>query len=74
MIQDDTQDIEPIAARPQAAESPPTPAELFTAHYGGMVRLARLLGADDPEDLAQEAFARLFRRRRNLRDPGSALA
>jgi DNA-directed RNA polymerase specialized sigma24 family protein len=27
-----------------------------------MVRLADLLGADDPEDIAQEAFARLIRK------------
>jgi RNA polymerase sigma-70 factor (sigma-E family) len=44
-------------------------AELFAAHYGALVRLARLLG--DPaeaEDVAQSAFVRLFRRGR-LRDP-----
>jgi hypothetical protein len=37
-----------------------------------MVRLADLLGADDPEDIAQEAFARLIRKHDVLRDPGSA--
>jgi RNA polymerase sigma factor (sigma-70 family) len=37
-------------------------AVLFRARYLEMVRLAGLLGADDPEDVAQEAFARLMRR------------
>lgn len=37
-------------------------AVLFRARYLEMVRLAGLLGADDPEDIAQEAFARLMRR------------
>ena len=49
-------------------------AGLFRARYPEMVRLADLLGADDPEDIAQEAFARLIRKRDTLRDPGSALA
>ena len=37
-------------------------ADLFRERYLGMVRLAGLLGADDPEDIAQEAFARLMRK------------
>jgi RNA polymerase sigma-70 factor (sigma-E family) len=49
-------------------------SELFRARYLEMVRLADLLGADDPEDIAQEAFARLIRKHGSLRDPGSALA
>jgi RNA polymerase sigma-70 factor (sigma-E family) len=49
-------------------------AALFHAHFRGMVALAALLGADDPEDLAQEAFVRLHRRIRRLRDPNAALA
>ena len=49
-------------------------AGLFRARYPEMVRLADLLGADDPEDIAQEAFARLIRKYDTLRDPGSALA
>jgi RNA polymerase sigma factor (sigma-70 family) len=56
------------------AQHAPTLGDLFTAHYGGLVRLAGLLGADDPEDLAQEAFARLHGRTRALRDPHAALA
>jgi RNA polymerase sigma factor (sigma-70 family) len=47
---------------------------LFRARYPEMVRLADLLGADDPEDIAQEAFARLIRKHASLRNPESALA
>jgi RNA polymerase sigma-70 factor (sigma-E family) len=47
---------------------------LFRDRYPEMVRLANLLGADDPEDIAQEAFARLIRRHDSLRDPAAALA
>lgn len=49
-------------------------AGLFTGHFARMTRLAALLGADDPEDIAQEAFVRLHRRTRTLRDPDAALA
>jgi RNA polymerase sigma-70 factor (sigma-E family) len=49
-------------------------AALFRARYPEMVRLADLLGADDPEDIAQEAFARLIRKYGSLRNPDSALA
>lgn len=45
---------------------------LFRTRYPEMVRLADLLGADDPEDIAQEAFARLLRKYDSLRDPDSA--
>jgi hypothetical protein len=47
--------------------------ELFRARYLEMVRLAGLLGADDPEDIAQEAFARLIRKRPPLSDMDAAL-
>src|ERR1700733_10838811 len=45
--------------------------ELFRARYLEMVRLAGLLGADDPEDIAQEAFTRLMRR--HLDEPRAAV-
>src|SRR5260370_35093947 len=48
-------------------------AGLFRARYPEMVRLADLLGADDPEDIAQQAFARLIRKPGPLRNPHSAL-
>jgi RNA polymerase sigma factor (sigma-70 family) len=47
---------------------------LFRARYPELVRLADLLGADDPEDIAQEAFARLIQRQRALRNQDAALA
>jgi RNA polymerase sigma factor (sigma-70 family) len=49
-------------------------SELFRARYPEMVRLADLLGADDPEDIAQEAFAQLIRKAGSLRDPAAAVA
>jgi RNA polymerase sigma factor (sigma-70 family) len=48
-------------------------ASLFAARYPELVRLAGLLGADDPEDIAQEAFARLLRNTGSLRDADAAL-
>jgi RNA polymerase sigma-70 factor (sigma-E family) len=41
-------------------------AQLFSTSFARMVRLAALLGADDPEDIAQEAFARFDERRNRL--------
>jgi RNA polymerase sigma factor (sigma-70 family) len=48
-------------------------AQLFSARYAEMVRLAGLLGADDAEDVAQEAFARLLDRHSALHDPAAAI-
>ncbi|WP_380159505.1 RNA polymerase sigma factor [Kineococcus sp. R86509] len=48
--------------------------DLFRRHFRATVRLAQLLGADDAEDVAQEAFVRLHEHRRRLRDPAAALA
>jgi len=48
--------------------------ELFGSQFPGLVRLAALLGADDPEDTVQEAFVRLHRRRALLRDQNAAIA
>lgn len=63
------------AAGPKDSDDPDAGVSaLFRARYPEMVRLADLLGADDPEDIAQEAFARLLRKHGSLRDPGSALA
>ena len=47
--------------------------QLFFGHFAAMTRLAGALGADDPEDVAQEAFVRLHARRRTLRDPHAAV-
>lgn len=40
--------------------------DLFELHATRVVRFARLLGADDPENIAQEAFCRLYARRGHL--------
>lgn len=70
--------LPPDTDRAPAAVPPATAslaiAELFRVHYAGVARLAAMLGADDPEDVAQEAFARLYRRQAALRDPDAALA
>lgn len=51
---------------------------LFFAHASRLVRLAALLGDDDPEDVVQEAFCRLYgargRLRRNDRDVAAYLS
>jgi RNA polymerase sigma factor (sigma-70 family) len=47
--------------------------QLFHGHFVSMTRLAAMLGADDPEDVAQEAFVRLHRRRRTLRDSHASI-
>jgi RNA polymerase sigma factor (sigma-70 family) len=39
---------------------------LFNTNFARLVRLAALLGADDPEDVAQEAFARFDQHRDRL--------
>lgn len=46
----------------------------YRQHFASLTRLAGLLGADDPQDVAQEALARLHARRHGLRDPDAAAA
>ena len=48
-------------------------AALFQAHYPAMKRLAFLLGADDPEDVASEAFCQLVRNWSGLRSTDAGL-
>ena len=62
-----------FAGSPAPPDSEAAVAELFAARYPEMVRLAGLLGADDAEDVAQEAFARLLGRHATLRDPAAAI-
>jgi RNA polymerase sigma-70 factor (sigma-E family) len=59
-----------------ATVSEPTLAELFAAHYAGLCRLAALVLGDDAlaEDVVQDAFLGLHRKRSGLRDPQAALA
>ncbi|MEV6873236.1 sigma-70 family RNA polymerase sigma factor [Amycolatopsis sp. NPDC051128] len=49
-------------------------ARLFDLHYPSMLRLAALLGADDPENVVAEAYYQIYRKWRKMRDPGSAEA
>ena len=48
-------------------------AALFDESFETMKRLAYLLGADDPENIAQEAFVRLHARWHTLSGPDKAL-
>lgn len=47
--------------------------DLFVGHASRLVRLAGLLGDDDPEDVVQEAFCKLYRASSRLRGPESAV-
>ena len=47
---------------------------VFDAHYADLLRLARLLGADDAEDVVAQAFYELYSRWDRLRDGASAPA
>jgi RNA polymerase sigma factor (sigma-70 family) len=42
---------------------------IYVGHVTRLVRLAALLGAHDPEDVAQEAFCRLYAARSRVREP-----
>ncbi len=46
---------------------------LFFAHASRLVRLAALLGAADPEDVVQEAFAKVYAARHRLDDQTRAV-
>lgn len=61
-----------MAAPPRRGESREQPDfdALFLAHGRRVVRLAALLGAEDPEDVAQEAFCRLYAARDRLEGDG----
>ncbi len=75
---------EPDAIADTAEPAPgPTPAQvdvgrehalaaLFATSYTPLVRLATLLGADDPENVVAEAFYQLYRRWPRLNDAGMA--
>ncbi|WP_436845935.1 sigma-70 family RNA polymerase sigma factor [Streptomyces chartreusis] len=76
------------AAVPRTAAEPLTPAvgdpadlereaglaRLFELHYSAMLRLAVLLGADDPENVVAEAYYQIYRKWRRLRDVAAAEA
>lgn len=52
-----------------ATESAASFDEIYVGHVTRVVRLAALLGAQDPEDVAQEAFCRLYAARDRVREP-----
>ncbi|MEU3944746.1 sigma-70 family RNA polymerase sigma factor [Streptomyces sp. NPDC029526] len=64
----------PAAADPADREREAGVARLFEAHYSSMLRLAVLLGADDPENVVAEAYYQVYRRWRRLTDVGAAEA
>ncbi|MBE8523630.1 sigma-70 family RNA polymerase sigma factor [Amycolatopsis sp. H6(2020)] len=49
-------------------------ARLFDLHYTPMLRLAALLGADDPENVVAEAYYQIYRKWRKVRDAAAAEA
>lgn len=59
---------------PDGLEREVTVARLFNLHYASMLRLAVLLGADDPENIVAEAYYQIYRKWRRLREPEAAEA
>ena len=59
---------------PRSAAPPQGVEDLFRRHFSALARFAYLLGAEDPSDVAQEAFVRLHTRRGRLRNDDAALA
>lgn len=55
-------------------EADPAFDALFDSQFDTMTWLAYLLGADDPEDIAQESFVRLYGRWHTLSGTGKASA
>ena len=56
------------------AEREAAVARLFDLHYTPMLRLAALLGADDPENVVAEAYYQIYRKWRKVRDAAAAEA
>lgn len=56
------------ASRPKAATRDAVFTRLFEEDYANLVRLAALLGADDPENIVAEAFYQSYRRWHDLRE------
>ncbi|MFI7245267.1 sigma-70 family RNA polymerase sigma factor [Streptomyces qinglanensis] len=66
--------LTPTVNDPADAEREAGVARLFELHYTPMLRLAVLLGADDPENVVAEAYYQIYRRWRRLRDTAAAEA
>lgn len=66
--------LAPAVGDPAELEREAALARLFELHYASMLRLAVLLGADDPENVVAEAYYQIYRRWRRLRDTEAAEA
>jgi len=69
-----TKPLTPVPTDPAELERESGLARLFELHYTPMLRLAMLLGADDPENVVAEAYYEIYRKWRRLRDAGAAEA
>ncbi|MFJ9657884.1 sigma-70 family RNA polymerase sigma factor [Streptomyces griseoflavus] len=58
----------PAVTAPADLEREAGVARLFELHYSSMLRLAVLLGADDPENVVAEAYYRIYRKWRRLKE------
>ncbi|MFD3376409.1 MULTISPECIES: sigma-70 family RNA polymerase sigma factor [unclassified Streptomyces] len=66
--------LSPAVGDPVDLEREAALARLFEVHYSSMLRLAVLLGADDPENVVAEAYYQIYRKWRRLRDAEAAEA
>lgn len=64
----------PAVTAPADLEREAGVARLFELHYSSMLRLAVLLGADDPENVVAEAYYQIYRKWRRLKDVAAAEA
>ncbi|KUO02918.1 RNA polymerase subunit sigma-24 [Streptomyces caeruleatus] len=66
--------LTPAVSDPAEREREAALARLFERHYASMLRLAALLGADDPENVVAEAYYQIYRKWRRLRETEAAEA
>ncbi|MCT7352271.1 sigma-70 family RNA polymerase sigma factor [Streptomyces sp. 15-116A] len=66
--------LPPAVTDPAELEREAGVARLFELHYSSMLRLAVLLGADDPENVVAEAYYQIYRKWRRLKDVAAAEA
>ncbi|MEU6802415.1 SigE family RNA polymerase sigma factor [Streptomyces neyagawaensis] len=66
--------LAPATSDPVDVEREAGVARLFELHYSSMLRLAVLLGADDPENVVAEAYYQIYRKWRRLKDAEAAEA
>ncbi|WP_435864841.1 sigma-70 family RNA polymerase sigma factor [Streptomyces umbrinus] len=71
---EETTPLSPAVGDPVDLEREAALARLFEVHYSSMLRLAVLLGADDPENVVAEAYYQIYRKWRRLRDSEAAEA